>query len=236
MKFFSKISSKKPNPADEDEDENSGFYDSSHPSSPTKSPTKSSGSRSPTKKPAGSSSAQQRPGSPTQRESKPQSPRTSRPFARHPTDPGLSSSRRKKIDPDTHPLNLPPEQRKRLSELSAMSARNSMDVDKEPVNGGVNPSPSPPPQQQPQQQQPQRPSNPPSHQNSFTVPVQNGVEPQTNGVADEAVPAPPPHRSQPSSPVQTDAEQAESFKNEGNKFFKAADYAHAIEFYTKGEF
>jgi DnaJ family protein C protein 7 len=66
--------------------------------------------------------------------------------------------------------------------------------------------------------------------------VPNGVEPQTNGVADEAVPAPPPHRSQPSSPVQTDAEQAESFKNDGNKFFKAADYAHAIEFYTKGEF
>jgi hypothetical protein len=35
--------------------------------------------------------------------------------------------------------------------------------------------------------------------------------------------------------VQTDAEQAESFKNEGNKFFKAGDYAHAVEFYTKGE-
>ncbi|KAK3900907.1 hypothetical protein C8A05DRAFT_35428 [Staphylotrichum tortipilum] len=237
MKFFSKISSKKPNPADEDDDENSASYESSHPSSPTKSPTKSSGSRSPTKKPAAASSHQQRPGSPTLREAKPQSPRTSRPFARHPTDPGLSSSRRKKIDPDTHPLNLPPEQRKRLSELSAMSARNSMDVDKEPVNGGGNPSPSPPPQmtqpQQPQQQQPQRPSNQPSHQNSFTVPVPNGVEPQTNGVADEAVPTPPPHRSQPSSPVQTDAEQAESFKNDGNKFFKAGDYTHAIEFYTK---
>jgi hypothetical protein len=35
--------------------------------------------------------------------------------------------------------------------------------------------------------------------------------------------------------VQTEAEQAESFKNEGNKFFKAGDYTHAIEFYTKGE-
>jgi DnaJ family protein C protein 7 len=220
MKFFSKISSKKPSSADEDEDDHSGFYDSSQPSSPTKSPTKSSGSRSPTKK----ASSSQRPASPTSRDSKPQSPRSSRPFARHPTDPG----RRKKIDPDTHPLNLPPEQRKRLSELSAMSARNSMDVDKEPVNGG-NPS-SPPPQ--PQQQ---RPSNSPSYQNSFTVPVTNGTEASTNGVADEAVPAPPPHRSQPSSPVQSEAEQAESFKNEGNKFFKAGDYTHAVEFYTKGE-
>lgn len=233
MKFFSKISSKKPNSADEEEDDHAGFYDSSQPSSPTKSPTKSSGSRSPTKK-----ASSQRPTSPTSRESKSQqSPRTSRPFARHPTDPGLSSSRRKKIDPDTHPLNLPPEQRKRLSELSAMSARNSMDVDKEPVNGGNPSSPSPQTQQQQQQQQQyqQRPSNPPSHQNSFTVPVTNGAEASTNGVADEAVPAPPPHRSQPSSPVQSEAEQAEAFKNEGNKFFKAGDYTHAVEFYTKGE-
>lgn len=221
MKFFSKIS-KKPNSADDEQDEHAGFNESSQPSSPTKSPTKSSGSRSPTKR-----VSSHRPASPPSRETKPQSPRTSRPFGRYPTD-----ARRKKIDPDTHPLNLPPEQRKRLSELSAMSARNSMDVEKEPVNGG-NPS-SPPPQPQ-QQQQPPRPSNPPSHQNSFTVPVTNGVDASTNGVADEAVPAPPPHRSQPSSPVQTDAEQAESFKNEGNKFFKAGDYTHAVEFYTKGE-
>ncbi|KAL2133689.1 hypothetical protein VTI74DRAFT_1917 [Chaetomium olivicolor] len=217
MKFF-KISSKKPNSAEE-EDEDAGFYESSQPSSPTKSPTKSSGSRSPTK------NSGQRSSSPTSRDSKPQSPRTSRPFARYPTDAG----RRKKIDPDTHPLNLPPEQRKRLSELSAMSARNSMDVDKEPINGA-----SPPPAPQSQQYQPQRPSNPPSHTNSFTVPVTNGAAaPSTNGVADEAVPPPPPHRSGPSSPVQNEAEQAESFKNEGNKFFKAGDYTHAIEFYTK---
>jgi DnaJ family protein C protein 7 len=36
--------------------------------------------------------------------------------------------------------------------------------------------------------------------------------------------------------VQQDAEQAEAFKNEGNKFFKAGDYTRALEFYTKGEF
>jgi DnaJ family protein C protein 7 len=65
--------------------------------------------------------------------------------------------------------------------------------------------------------------------------VPNGGDASANGAADEAVPPPPPHRSQRASPVQTDAEQAESFKNEGNKFFKAGDYTHAIEFYTKGE-
>lgn len=234
MKFFSKISSKKPNSSEEDDEDQFGPYNNSQPSSPEKSPTKSSsGSRSPTKK-----SSSQRPASPNSRESKQQSPRISRPFARHPTDPGLSSSRRKKIDPDTHPLNLPPEQRKRLSELSAMSARNSMDVDKEPVVNGTNAnpsSPSPQPQQQQAPPQYQKSQSMPSHTNSFTVPVTNGVDAsKTNGATDEAVPPPPPHRSQPSSPVQSEAEQAESFKNEGNKFFKAGDYTHAIEFYTKG--
>jgi DnaJ family protein C protein 7 len=233
MKFFSKISSKTSKSADDENDEHLGYPDSSQPPSPTKSPTKSTGSRSPTKK-----ASSQRPASPPDADSKPQSPRASRPFTRYPTNAGLSSSRRKKIDPDTHPLNLPPEQRKRLSELSAFSARNSMDTDKEPVNGGNRSSP-PPQQSQPQpQQQQQRPSNSapqPPPPNSYTVPVTNGTAASTNGAADEAVPAPPPHRSQPSSPVQSEAEQAELFKNEGNKFFKAGDYTRAIEFYTKGE-
>ncbi|KAK3301573.1 uncharacterized protein B0T15DRAFT_316575 [Chaetomium strumarium] len=248
MKFFSKISSKKPNTAEED-DESTGFHESQLPS-PTKSPSKSLPSRSPTKK-----ASSQRPTSPASRDSKPQSVRTSRPLGRHATIAGLS--RRKKVDPDTHPLNLPPEERRRLSELAAMSARdwNSMDVDKEPVNGATPSSPPPQPLQQkppqPQQQQQQQPppplqkqrhSHPPSHPNSFTMPtmptmpsmpVPNGGDASTNGAAEEAVPPPPPHRSQRSSPVQTDAEQAESFKNEGNKFFKAGDYTHAIEFYTK---
>jgi len=95
-----------------------------------------------------------------------------------------------------------------------MSDRNSMDVDKDLANGG---SPS------------QKPSPPP-----HAVPVTNGVNSSKNNAADEFVPAPPPHRSQPSSPVHTEADQAESFKNEGNKLFKAGDYSRAVEYYTKG--
>lgn len=101
-----------------------------------------------------------------------------------------------------------------------------MDVEKDPVNGGAAAAAS----------GQQKPPAPP-HTNSFTVPLSNGTDASTNGAAtsaDEAVPAPPPHRSSPSSPVQSEAEQAESFKNDGNKFFKAGDYKHAIEFYTKG--
>ncbi|KAK3692434.1 hypothetical protein B0T22DRAFT_13649 [Podospora appendiculata] len=255
MNFFSKKkTSKKPNSVDEEE-EDAELYESpqqqqqpppqqqqqqppqqqapppppqqqQQPSSPTKPTT---ASRSPSKK-------SQRPTSPppsspssSVRESKPQQPRTSRSSSgRHPTDSGSSSRRTKKIDPDTHPLNLPPEQRKRLSALSGVSARNSMDVDKEPVVNGGTPS-SPPPQQKP---------SAPSNTNSFTVPVPAGPDAATNGAvngsaADGAVPAPPPHRSQPSSPVQSTAEEAEKFKNEGNRFFKEGNYTKAIELYTK---
>ncbi|KAH8895133.1 TPR-like protein [Thozetella sp. PMI_491] len=210
--FFTKKPSKKHSPGD-DEDPVDDFLQS-QPPSPTKSPTKAS-SRSPSKK-----SEQAAPPSP--RESKTQH-RTSRNLARQATDPGYSSSssaRKKKHDPDTHPLNLPPEERKRLSALSAMSARNSMDIDREPPNQG---SPSSPSQSQP---------GPPS--NSFTVPVQmpNGANGTPSGADDDA-PPPPPHTSAPASPEETAAADAENFKNEGNKFFKAKDYTRAIECYTK---
>ncbi|EOO04138.1 putative small glutamine-rich tetratricopeptide repeat-containing protein a protein [Phaeoacremonium minimum UCRPA7] len=95
-----------------------------------------------------------------------------------------------------------------------MSGRNSMDID----------PPSSPPQQQQQQ--------PPLQQAaSFTVPITNGgtTSPPPQG----DIPVPPPHKSQPSSPKPSPAEEAESFKNLGNKFFKEKNYARAIEEYTK---
>jgi len=113
-----------------------------------------------------------------------------------------------------------------------------MDVDKEPVNGATPSSPPPqapppPPQKQQQQQQP-KPAVP-AHSNSFTVPVANGADASTNDADnEEKVPQPPPHRSQPTSPVQTPAEEAEGYKNEGNKYFKLRDYGRAVDFYTKG--
>jgi DnaJ family protein C protein 7 len=159
-------------------------------------------SRSPTKKPS-------RPASPGRTPREQQKSRSSRSFGRHPTD----SSRRSKIDPNTHPLNLPPDEYKRL----AMSDRNSfdkMDVDKE--NSAHPPSSPPPPQQQ----------------KSFTVPINspvNGTKPEPNG----AGPAPPPHRSNPSSPVPSDAEQAENYKSLGNKSFKERQYKKAIKEYSQ---
>jgi DnaJ family protein C protein 7 len=246
MKFFDfKKHSKKHDPASDDQDgtEDDDYFQS-QPSSPIKSSTKSP-TKSPVKKSStAGSGAIPRSDSPSSRES--HKSRPPRSFGRHSTDPGSHSSRRsKKIDPDTHPLNLPPEERKRLSALSAMSDRNSMDIDTEPVNGGSTPS-SPVPQQ-PQQSQPAPQPKPVQHSKSFTVPLNTKADADsatngTNGADvidltkdEENVPAPPPHRSAPQSPAQTAAEDAETFKNEGNKYFKAKDYTKAIEYYTKGE-
>ena len=165
------------------------------PSSPARSPTKSS----PTKKSS-------RPASYVE----PKTSRSSR-LSRHSTDPGHSSSRRSKIDPNTHPLNLPPEERKRLSALatSAMNSRSSMDIDREPVNGTAA-------------------NSNPSAQANFSVPITNG-----HAHRDQA-PTPPPHKSNPSSPVPTPEDDAESYKAAGNRFFKDRNYPKAIEQYSKG--
>ncbi|KAI0429687.1 hypothetical protein F5Y09DRAFT_254384 [Xylaria sp. FL1042] len=179
----------------------------SEPVPPVKSPSGSS--KSPTKKSA-------RPASPAHAHTQREQPkvRTSRSFGRHSSD-----SRRSKFDPNTtHPLNLPPDEIKRLSALSAaMSERSSfdkMDVDKE--NSAQPPSSPPPPQQQ----------------KSFTVPINsptNGSKTEINGEG----PAPPPHRSNPSSPIPSDAEQAENYKSLGNKSFKERQYKKAIKEYSQ---
>ncbi|KAI1331253.1 TPR-like protein [Xylariaceae sp. FL0255] len=179
----------------------------SEPSSPIKAPSGSS--RSPSKKTSHPAS------SPVHNPREQPKSRTSRSFGKQSND----SSRRAKFDPNTtHPLNLHPDEIKRLSALSNMSNGSSfdkMDVDKE--NSAAPPS-SPPPQPQPQE--------------SFAVPVTsptNGTRSPTNGEG----PAPPPHRSNPSSPIPNDAEQAENFKSLGNKSFKDKQYKKAITEYSK---
>lgn len=92
-----------------------------------------------------------------------------------------------------------------------MNGNNAMDIDSEPVNGA----------------QPTGSPQNPSAQANFSVPIPNGT------AADEA-PAPPPHKSNPSSPVTTPDEDAESYKAAGNRHFKEKNYTKAIEQYTKG--
>ncbi|KAI4714761.1 hypothetical protein J4E89_000442 [Alternaria sp. Ai002NY15] len=133
-----------------------------------------------------------------------------------------SSKRSSKYDRDSHPLNLPPEERQRLSsQMSAMDqpTPQPMDVDREHSSS---PAPSSP---------------------VADTPKTNGA----NGAPDG--PAPPPHRYTKSPPPPTanyaatpeaatpPAEpptiDAEEYKAAGNKFFKIKDYPRAIEEYSK---
>ncbi|KAJ4374448.1 hypothetical protein N0V86_007313 [Didymella sp. IMI 355093] len=134
----------------------------------------------------------------------------------------FSSRRSSKYDADTHPLNLSPEERQRLS-FSSLSAMSAMDVDRD----SSSPAPSSP---------------------AAEVP---GGFPKTNGANGdhEGRPAPPPHRYTKSPPpnsgnyaatpeaatppTEMPTIDAEEYKAAGNKFFKIKDYPAAIKEYSK---
>ncbi|KAI9050166.1 hypothetical protein LZ554_006307 [Drepanopeziza brunnea f. sp. 'monogermtubi'] len=131
-----------------------------------------------------------------------------------------TKSSRHPYDPNTHPLNLPPDQLRRLSALSSsMSDPDRMDLDSEGSNSN-NGAPL---------------TSPPIQSNvsaAFNPPKPNGTAAPANG----EVPVPPPHKSSPTSPAAASpptAEEAEAFKAAGNKFYKAKQYRKAIEQYTK---
>ncbi|KAK8088780.1 small glutamine-rich tetratricopeptide repeat-containing protein a protein [Apiospora hydei] len=74
----------------------------------------------------------------------------------------------------------------------------------------------------------------PPAKKKVTVPI--SIPPNTNGTKEptnDEGPAPPPHRSNPSSPVPTSEDEAESYKAAGNKFFKERDYRNAIIQYSR---
>jgi DnaJ family protein C protein 7 len=137
-----------------------------------------------------------------------------------------SSRRSSKYDDDSHPLNLPPEQRKRFSHMSQMADQPTptpMDIDRE---ASTSPAPSSP---------------------------ATAAPPKANGVNghDDSRPAPPPHRYTTSPPPQgtnyaatpeaantppteVPTIDAEEYKAAGNKFFKIKDYPAAIKEYSRG--
>ncbi|KJR86477.1 uncharacterized protein SPSK_02223 [Sporothrix schenckii 1099-18] len=170
------------------------------------------------------------------RAAEPGSPLTSSSSANNVASASSSSSRRRKIDPNTHPLNLPPEERKRLSLLSAMSNRTSMDTDRETpgvTSGAASPSSPKPPQnsQSPQKrsQSPPLSNGRPSASSPPPAAATNGTVPVNGNSSNGDVPVPPPH----TTPAPTPEEEAETFKNLGNKYFKDKSYMAAIGEYTK---
>jgi len=131
--------------------------------------------------------------------------------------PRKHDKKKTKADPDLHPLNLPPDELRRLSAFMAQDAARasaSMDTDKEtPVANGASP--------------PVTPAR--EAVGSFPEAQANGDASGVNGGHEEKSPTPPPHRVTPTPKV-----DAEACKAAGNKFFKAKDYERAIVEYTKG--
>lgn len=127
------------------------------------------------------------------------------------TTKAASQPQRHTYDANSHPLNLPPEQLRRLSALSSMSDPMPMDLDQDAT-----------------------PSSPPQQAAPATLPDEatNGSKGAANG--DEG-PAPPPHGEASTTPQSGPTpEEAEAFKTAGNDFYKAREYRKAIDEYTKG--
>ncbi|KKA31022.1 hypothetical protein TD95_004118, partial [Thielaviopsis punctulata] len=147
--------------------------------------------------------------------------RSSLSFIRHSKDFGIGGSRRSKqatADRDIHPLNLPPEERQRLS-----TQRLSQQLHQK---------------QKKQQKQQKHQSQP-----IFTMSDPNQMDVDESASASTSVPSsstpaptPPPHRSTPTSPkssAKSTVDEAETHKNNGNRFFKEKNYKSAIEEYSR---
>lgn len=178
--------------------------------------TRSAHSSSPEKKSRASAVKEQR-----DKEKKPKSsPRNSRTFG--------SSRRRSSADDNaSHPLNLPPDELRRLSALQ----------NRTPSAAAIMGSPGDETTGEPMQESTPAPQTP----GAFPQANGNGVNGEHSG---SNAPTPPPHKSPSSSPPpQQQANSpppppvdAEQCKEAGNKFFKAKQYDKAIEEYTKGGF
>jgi hypothetical protein len=120
-----------------------------------------------------------------------------------------TTSRKSRPDPDSHPLNLPPEDLRRLSAaMTREEARNGtpMNLDDPPMTNGAS-LPTTPAQETPGAFPDTETGNVNSHE--------------------ERSPTPPPHKPQKVDP--------EACKAAGNKYFKAKDYDRAVQEYTKGK-
>lgn len=147
-----------------------------------------------------------------EKEQRPRPPNASRTRSKKPSSTSSSSY---SFDPNSHPLNLPPEQLKRLSAMSSRSESPvQMDADQDAPTSALSASPPP---------------------------MSPTAAPTTNGVNGDATPVPPPHRvptkpspSPPPPPPAAPPADAEAFKVAGNKYFKAGEFPMAIKEYTKG--
>jgi len=136
-------------------------------------------------------------------------------------------AKRKSKNQDEHPLNLPPDELKRLSARMARDEKRSsaqMDVDMSDNASS-----------EAQADTGSSPHSDPATPGDNTPGAFPSSEPQTNGdhAREEEVlsPPPPPHRVNTQPKMDPEAAKAA-----GNKFFKAKDYGRAVVEYSKGAF
>ncbi|ERF76193.1 hypothetical protein EPUS_07393 [Endocarpon pusillum Z07020] len=135
------------------------------------------------------------------------------------SSPLKKDKKKDKDNRDSHPLNLPPDELRRLSAVMAAQegARGDpMDLDS---NGPF------------VSQETESPATPVGTAPGAFPENANGTVNGVNGDhGDEKSPTPPPHRVPIPEKASIDAEAA---KTAGNKYFKAKDYSRAIAEYTK---
>jgi len=131
--------------------------------------------------------------------------------------PDGARARNQNPEEKEHPLNLPPDELKRLSQFSITNAQQIRRQRLQTMDGESD------------QNRSSEPSSPATGNTPGAFPETNGV----NGThKEEEAPAPPPHKSSPPPKPEVDAEAC---KAAGNKFFKAREWEKAIQEYTKGK-
>lgn len=136
---------------------------------------------------------------------------------------------KKRSDHNEHPLNLPPEELRRLSARMARDEKRSsaqMDVDVKDVEVESSTSQGSSEEAQPDNGTNSQPPTPGTDKTPGAFPSD-----QSNGDAreDTKSPPPPPHRINTQPKLDPEAAKAA-----GNKFFKAKDYGRAVVEYGKG--
>lgn len=147
---------------------------------------------------------------------------TAHSYMRRNSSPRKSPEKKKAREDLSHPLNLPPDELRRLSRKMAQEGRpgsqadvQMTDADAQPhMNGSTSP-----------------PTTPGTEAPGAFPTSEDNNDQATNGVKrDEEVksPTPPPHRNLPPKM------DPEACKAAGNKYFKAKDYDRAVQEYSKG--
>ncbi|KAF2395540.1 TPR-like protein [Trichodelitschia bisporula] len=211
--------------ASDSQQRRSNFSSSQQQSQPSAKP-----SRTPVQQPTPTASTSSTPASrnPSPTKSAPKAPSSTKATPSRPGPYSTSRAASARFDRHSHPLNLPPEELRRLSQAAMSEAKNGdrMDIDRDftpPVQPSASPAnmAAPPP--------------PPAGFQRMNADEEVAPRPPPHRVPTSPAPVPAKPKSAPAPPPAppTPTVDAEAYKAAGNKFFKNREYDKAIKEYTK---